>query len=102
MNLTTSVRFKLNQSEVQRLTRSPGGPTAQMVKRTAEDTARRARAAAPVDSGAYKASIRVIGPFDSPTGPTCSVVSTSPYANSIEYLQKPVLRDAIRNARIVV
>jgi hypothetical protein len=102
MNLTTKISFKLNAAEVRRLTRSPSGPVATMTKKTAEDVARRAKAAAPVDSGQYKASIRVIGPTDGPTGPVCVVVSTSPYALAIENLQKPVLRDALRGAKIIV
>jgi hypothetical protein len=102
MQLSASVRFKPNQSELRRLTRSPSGPVAKMAKRTAEDIAKRARASAPVDSGAYRDSIRVVGPVDGRTGPICSVVSNSPYALAIEYKQRPVLRDAIRNARVIV
>jgi hypothetical protein len=102
MQLRTNVRFKVNQSELRRLTRNPSGPVGKMTKKTAEDIARRARAAAPVDSGAYRASIRVNGPTDGPTGPTCSVIAGVAYAQAIEYKQKPVLRDALRGAKVIV
>jgi hypothetical protein len=101
MQLNVSVRVKLDQRAINRLT-GPQGPVGKMTQKTAEDVARRAKASAPVKSGRYRDSIRVVGPVQGRTGPVCSVVAGVEYGRSIEFLQKPVLRDATRNARVIV
>jgi len=99
--IRTSVQFKLNTAELRRLS-GPSGMVGRMTRPTAEGVAQRARQAAPVDSGAYRDSIRVLGPREGPSGPTCSIASSSPYALAIDFKQRPVLREAIRNATVIV
>jgi hypothetical protein len=99
MQLTTSVTLRLNQGEINRLTRQPAGMVGQGVAKAAQKTAQKARAIAPVKTGRYRASIRPTEVKQGPNGPTASVVATVPYARTIEFKQRDVLRQAARSLK---
>lgn len=72
------VEFRIDISDVLK-----GGPVAGSVRGLAGEIAQRARASAPVDTGAYRDSIRVV---DDPTGERARsrVVASVPYATLVE------------------
>jgi hypothetical protein len=94
MKLDTSVSFRPNPAAIRQLS-DQSGVVGRAVRKAAEETAERARAAAPVRSGAYRDSIKVGPLVKGSNGPTCSISSASPYALSVEYLQRPVIQSAL-------
>lgn len=94
MKLNTSISFKPNLAAIRQLS-DQSGVVGRAVRKAAEETAERARAAAPVRSGAYRDSIRVGPVQQTSSGPVCSIGADVSYAQSVEYLQLPVLRSAL-------
>lgn len=98
MPANIKVTVKLDRGAVNRML-SPQGMVGQRFRRAADKTVQRAQWAAPVKSGNYRRSIRVESVTAGPNGPVCVVTSDVAYATSIEFRQRPVLRQALDQLR---